>query len=105
MVAALATARMTAFRPGQSPPPVIIPILFFFIGTLRSRRSLVIGVRKRRCCDWGLDSALASKRGAGGNPLLHKPPADSQQRRSKENADEAERQRAAQHAKENQDER
>src|SRR5215510_14802160 len=36
MVAALATARMTAFRPGQSPPPVIIPILFFFIGRLQS---------------------------------------------------------------------
>src|SRR6516165_10407427 len=28
IVAALATARMTVFKPGQSPPPVAIPIFF-----------------------------------------------------------------------------
>src|SRR4051794_16441626 len=29
MAAALAAARITAFRPGQSPPPVTMPIFFF----------------------------------------------------------------------------
>src|SRR5271169_5377010 len=41
----------------------------------------------------------------GGYPFRHKPPANRQQRWSKENADEAERERPAEHAKEYKDER
>src|SRR6185503_11603944 len=39
LVDALTTARMTAFRPGASPPPVRTPI-FFILGISVGRRSL-----------------------------------------------------------------
>jgi hypothetical protein len=31
LVAVLATARVTAFKPGQSPPPVTMPIFIYLI--------------------------------------------------------------------------